>query len=368
MKVGILTWYKALNHGAVLQAYASQQYISKQGYTPIVLTYKRDVVNMKSYSTQLKRKITKLLNGDFRYRNTYRRFIADKKNKFDSFIQENISSGKSCFEENCDVVMIGSDMVFNLHEGYSPYMFGYGLQTKYIFSYAACAGGSTVALAKKLNVVNEIEQGLDRFYGVGCRDQETKDFVKDISGRTDMVDTIDPVLLYGFDREKNVWNTGKWKNHKPYILVYSYDGYMNEKKETKGIIKFATENNLMIVSCGYYHPWCDENVNADPKEFVEMFMEAKCVITDTFHGTVFSLINEKNFCSIIRSNGFKLRFLLEQCGLDNNIAKKSEDIYKTLNKDTEYSYFRSWITAQREKSGNYMKQQLHNAQELNTRS
>lgn len=364
MKVGILTWYKALNHGAVLQAYASQQYIKEQGFTPVVLDYERDVVCMTPCIAQVKRRISKFINRDFLYRKIYKKFIIEKKVKFDNFIKVHIDLGGNYINEQCDAIMIGSDMVFNLLQGYSSYMFGHDLRSKYIFSYAASAGGSTVTLAKRMNLSQEIKKGLKTFYGIGCRDQETKDFVKDISGRTDMIDTIDPVLLYGFNKEKRLWDSGKWKNHKPYLLVYSYQGYMNRRKEIIQIMRFASDNNLDIVSCGYYHSWCDENINADPKEFIEMFAEATCIITDTFHGTVFSLINEKNFCSIIRDNGFKLKFLLEQCGMDSNIAEKSEDIYKILNKDTEYNRFHSWIIKEREKSGNYLKQQLVNAEKL----
>ena len=367
MKIGILTWFKAINHGAILQAYASQNYINQMGYTSIILDYERKVVNMKPHSEQIKQKLKKFLNGDFKYKKIYKKFNADKRTKFDEFIRENINLGKNCLNERCNAVMIGSDMVFNLLQGYSPYMFGKGLQTKYIFSYAASAGGSTISVANRMGLVKEIENGLKTFYGIGCRDQETKAFVRDISGRTDMVDTIDPVLLYGFKDEKISWNSGKWKKHEPYVLLYAYNGCMNEKKERKQILRFAADNNLMVISCGYYHPWCDENVNADPKEFVEMFTEATCIITDTFHGTVFSLINEKNFCSIIRGNSFKLKYLLEQCGLEDNIAQTPEHIYEILSNKTDYRNFNSWIIEQRNKSEEYLRQQLYNAESQNTK-
>ena len=110
--------------------------------------------------------------------------------------------------------------------------------------------------------------------------------------------------MYGFEKEKKAWDTNKWLSQKAYVLIYAYHGFMNSKQEVNAIKSFAKKNGLRIISCGYYHSWCDENVNADPKEFLEMFIHASYIITDTFHGTVFSIINKKRFVSIIRDNSF----------------------------------------------------------------
>lgn len=361
MKIGILTWHKALNHGAVLQAYASQKMIERLNEKTFVLDYNRKVCDCRPLKKRLKNKIKKIFNGEILKRNIYKKFDIEKKVLFNRFIDKNLLVGKDFAQELCDAVMVGSDMVFNLLQGYSPYMFGYGIPADYIFSYAASAGGSTYKLAKKMKLENDIRNGLSKFKAVGCRDCETINFVKNVCPSADIYENIDPVLLYGFNEEKKTWDTGKWRNHRPYVLIYSYSGFMNAKRETKEIIRYASDNNLDVVSCGYYHSWCKENINADPKEFLEMFVYADCVVTDTFHGTVFSLINNKNFCSIIRDNGFKLKYLLEQCGLTENIAAKSKDIYNVLNTKTDYSRYDEWIDNQRTLSTDFLKGQIANA-------
>ena len=121
---------------------------------------------------------------------------------------------------------------------------------------------------------------------------------------------------------------------------------------------FAKKNGLRIISCGYYHSWCDENVNADPKEFLEMFIHASYIITDTFHGTVFSIINKKRFVSIIRDNSFKVKYLLDKLDLENRIASSSNEIETILEKPVAYEISDKLLEFERKKSENYLLRML----------
>lgn len=354
MKIGILTWHKALNHGAILQAYASQKFLEAHGYKSLLLDYNRELqLNMSKRKLFLKRAY-KVSSGDILYRGVYQRFLRDKEILFRAFAGKYLALGGNCQQEECDCVMVGSDMVFNLEQGYSPFMFGYGLNTKYIFSYAASSGEENLRLANKLGLMKEIQNGLSKFRRLSSRDRATTEFIRSISGRNDVVNSIDPVLLYGFDNEKKLWNTGKWHNHKKYILIYSYQGNMNKTTEIKAIRDFAKLKGLLVISVGNYHHWCDENINASPDEFLEMFAEADMIITDTFHGTVFSLICQKRFCAIVRGNGFKLHDLLMKCGLESRIARKPNEIPKILDECISYDPIQVWLRQERELAEQYI--------------
>ena len=87
-----------------------------------------------------------------------------------------------------------------------------------------------------------------------------------------------------------------------------------------------------------------------------MIKHSTFIITDTFHGTVFSLIMHKNFASIIRKNGFKLRYLLECSGMKNRIVNKDIDLI--LNDTPKYENFDNWIMKEREKSLKFIKDNL----------
>lgn len=354
MNIGILTWYKALNHGAVLQAYATQHVLYDNGYMSYLMNYDREISDERPFADQMRAKLKKLSLRYLFERKKIFEMNKEKQQAFDAFISQCLSVKEDWKDETFDAVIIGSDMVFNLKQGYVPYMFGYGVNSTKIFSYAASAGGTTIELAEKLKVRNEISKALNAFSAIGCRDASTKQFVSSISKRKDLADNIDPVLLYGFEKERKEWETGKWKVHSPYILIYGYHGSMEQKHETAAVKKFAKERNLKIVSCGYYHSWCDEIVNCSPKEFIEMFSNAAYVATDTFHGTVFSLIFERPFVSIVRDNSFKLEYLLKQAQLKDRIAASPKEIYDILGKDVLWDFKRAWLEDARKASQRFL--------------
>ena len=111
---------------------------------------------------------------------------------------------------------------------------------------------------------------------------------------------------------------------------------------------------LLSSELGNYHHWCDENINASPDEFLEMFVEADMIITDTFHGTVFSMICQKRFCAIVRGNGFKLHDLLMKCGLESRIAGKPNEIPKILDECISYDPIQVWLRQERELAEQYI--------------
>ena len=358
MKFGVLTWYKAINHGAILQAYASQQVLKSCGISPIFLDYEWLSGQVVNPYRVIKSRFRKLITGDFRYRKIYHSMKKEKETLFRRFREENIDDIGDCYGETYDTIMVGSDMVFGLQEGWQPYMFGIGLQAKKFFSYAACSGGSSsIKVAQKYGYGSEIRQSLSKFSGLGVRDKETENFIKAMGVEQKAISTIDPVLLYGYKEEMEAWDTGKWKQHEPYLLIYSYFSHMNGRNEVRVIKKYAEQKNLKIVSCGYYHPWCHENVNADPKEFLEMFMSATAVVTDTFHGTVFSLINSKDFVSVLRGNSFKVKDLLCKCGMEDRIVN-SDTMFGVLSTKVDYSHFYQWLEKERSISKQYILSQI----------
>lgn len=362
MKVSILTWIRALNHGAILQAYSSQQVLKSLGQDVEFLDYIRNVKSEQTFKSKLSRRINQLITLDFRYSKMYKNFNKEKQVIFNESVNRLLNVGRNCDNASCDCLMVGSDMVFNLLQGYTPQVFGNRINASYYFSYAACSGGSTVDLSNKMGLTEEINKGLKKFSGLGCRDITTQKFVEDITGRKDTILNIDPVLLYGFENEQKTWDTGKWSKNQPYILIYAYHSNLNFNNEVVEIKKFANKKDYRIVSCGYYHPWCDENVNASPEEFIELVKNAQYIVTDTFHGTVFSLVCKKKFCSIIRGNGYKLKALLDESDMSDNIACSAKDIYTVLStQNVDYEKFDKWLMNERKRCLDYLKSQLNNA-------
>ena len=100
---------------------------------------------------------------------------------------------------------------------------------------------------------------------------------------------------------------------------------MNDAKTIKSIRRFAKEMGFRIFSVGFYHKWTDKNIQTSPLDLIKWFYNAEFVFTDTFHGTVLSLITNTQFLSKISNNQNKLAFLLEQLKLSyRNVSDFSE--------------------------------------------
>ncbi len=361
MKVGILTWYKAINHGAVLQTYASSELLKNMKATPVVLDYNWIITDEVDKKARILRRLKKLSPSKAIWYLNVKKIFGKKSANFQMFIDQQINVGKDYSKEkDLDAVYIGSDMVFDITEGYNPYMHGEGVNSPYIFSYAASFGYTSSELLKASGHYDAIQYNLSKLKAIGYRDEKTRSLCEEMGLDVPMTETIDPVLCYGFEREVESWDTGKWSNQK-FLLIYAYDSTMNDKETICAIKKYAKDNSLKIVSCGYYHKWCDECVPAAPDEFLEMFKHAACIITDTFHGTAFSLILHKKFTSIIRENGFKVRYLLECSGLQNRISSSASDIAAIISKNPDFSTFDQWVEEARIKSRGFIQENLQRA-------
>lgn len=356
MKIGILTWHKECNHGAVLQAYATQEILKSLGATPVMLDYVANDDNMdNTLIKRIRRTFKRIKPSALKVRSLLPEWNEEKKNKFANFRSCNCLLGAMYSEEKgLDKVLVGSDMVFDFYEGYNPFMYGKNVNCDYIFSYAASFGYTTDELLETYKNKDEIVYYIKKMRALSYRDDNTGHILKKYCEATDAVKTIDPVMLYGFRKERVQWNDIVEKRS-PYMLIYSYTYNMDATNEIKTIKAFAENRGLRIISVGYIHLWCDENINADPMEFVELFKNAEYVITDTFHGTVFSLTFNKQFSVIVRNNAFKIVDVLNIVGLGNIVGKKLQE---QLAEEINYSTVEKQIENLRKQSLTYLENQV----------
>lgn len=363
MEIGVLTWHKTINHGAILQAYALQNVFKNLGHNVIELDYNRKNDNMDdAFFKKVQRKFKRFNYYGLLSKTKLPNWEKFKKQKFEKFRKENFILGKMYNEEKIDVVAIGSDMVFDFYEGYNPFMYGKDVNANFIFSYAACFGYVTEELFSKYSNKDEVINLINKLDGISYRDNNTEMILKKCCNIKECTKVIDPVLLYGFNKERKLWADNNWKEKK-YLLIYSYTYNMDNNKEVKAIKKFAQKKGLDIVSVGYFHPWCDKNINADPKEFIELFENAKYIVTDTFHGTVFSITFNKQFATLVRNNAFKIIDLLKDLELE---SRANNDIDKSLidleSNPIDYAKVNKIIEVLRKKSMNFIKEKLKEAE------
>ncbi len=357
MKVGILTYYGVHSHGAVLQANALKTVLERLGHDVVFLRFGRNYdFIQESQSKKYKIGISSIP--------FYTRYLVEKgpsnilrniqkNNTLKKYRTTHFKMGSRYSDYQGDYVVIGSDEVFSLEIGINPFMYGHGLKTKNIISYAGCFGPTIYENIEKLGEVALISSGFGRFKRISVRDNNSQEIVKKLTGITaDLV--CDPVILYGYQNEQNNCKPIKQR----YVLVYSYDRNMNESSEVLKIKHFARKNGLRIFAVGYPHKWCDKYIDVSPDELIRYVKYADFVITDTFHGAVLSMICNTEFAVKLRGNVNKLGFLLQQYGLTERILHDMCDIERIATKRIDYQIVNNTIQQERMRSLNYLKSAL----------
>lgn len=334
MKIGILTYYGVHNHGAVLQANALRNVLESKGHECGFLEFERSYSNISQqqankyrislgsisfYAKYLTEKGIKNILYNLKKRQTLGKFRATNiplMGRYENF--------------NGDLVVIGSDEVYSLEIGVNPFLYGNGLSAKHIISYAASFGPTTYEDVVKQRQETMISDGLHKLTAVSVRDQNSMEIVKKVA-KIDAALVCDPVILYGYEKEMMLFTPPM----KDYILIYSYDKNLNDALEYDYIKKYAEKNKLKIVSVGYYHKWC-KCIDATPFELLGWIRNAKLVVTDTFHGSVMSIICNTPMVVKVRGNQNKLEFLLSEYGLFGRTVTDFAEIQNVVDRKIDF--------------------------------
>lgn len=256
-----------------------------------------------------------------------------------------------------DTVVIGSDEVFNCAQktwfGFSKKLFGEGLNANKVITYAASFGATTVDKLEKLGIKDTVAGLLKKLNKISVRDANSVSVVENLTGTTPDKN-VDPVLIYDYTK-----HMPQSVDLKDYMIVYTYPGRITDKNEINAIRAYAKSKGLQLVSIGHYFPWCDKTIVPHPFEVLAYFKHATCIVTDTFHGSVFSIKFNKQFCTIVRGmNSNKLTHLLEQFGLSARIANDVSKLPSIMETKIDYAPVNAKIAEEKERSIAYLKENL----------
>lgn len=364
-KAGIITHYDVHNHGAHLQLYALTQRLRELGYDAKALRFQKNYdfmggaeagkkynISIRSIPTYVKYTMS---NGIDRtvYNINKRKTLANFR-KTQGLVGEYYSEAKSL-----DAVVIGSDEIFSVEAGPNPWYYGIGVPCDYEISYAASFGPTTLKLIDDHNVGGLVEAGLKNLKHIAVRDRNSADIVEHYIGQRPAI-VCDPVLLYDFPEQlkPEVKEEFRREQSEKYCIVYSYDYNMNDKQTVDAIKAYADKRGLKIYSIGYFHRWCDRNIDLDPLDVFKWFSGAEIVFTDTFHGSVIALETGTQFISQIRGNGNKLAFLLEQYGVSDRKVNDFSTIEKIVQSPIDYNIVEKTIEEIRKQSMQYLNSAL----------
>ena len=302
IRIGILTWYYAMNHGARAHTYALLHTLRKMGYEAEIIAYKpwRSYKDIERYWF-VTRNIPLMLEK-FKYRLSFKLTEKDYK-----FLSRKVRSAKEIDNLGYDLIILGSDEIFNIKhlitsKDYT--YFGVGIEKTSMITYAVSCGQSEEKVQWPMEVINSVK----RIKALSVRDVNSQRIIEANTGRKAEL-VLDPTLLFDFSSLAD-----KDWSYRDYILIYAF-GFIDDYKEQ--IINYAKEYSKKIICVGNKYEWADVNIKYPSQyQWYAAFEHASLVITNSFHGTIFALKNNKPFVIIFMDDKVtKISNLLEQLGI-----------------------------------------------------
>ena len=339
-KVGLMTFHAAHNYGSVLQAFATQYTIEKLGYPCEIINYRlknqREFYN-KLYSYKFGKKffVSRLLKLP-EHRKARKRL-----QKFEAFITERLKLTSKEYttydallslRDQYDVLVSGSDQVWNEN---CTAEFRTEPPESILGYYLAFAGDKTRRIAISSSFGNMREEAiqkykayLSQYASLSCREQNGADMLSKLLGR-EVTNTLDPTFLL----KRDEWLIkGVYDVKEEYIFVYTLARYRTAQKMLKDIHAFAQRQNMKVICvapfCPVHVPGIKAFADCGPLDFLSYIRSAKLVITDSFHGTAFSVNFGVPFYNIQRGNDQRKAQLLNKLGLGHRILAESAELAK----------------------------------------
>lgn len=322
-KIASITFHWAANYGAVLQAFALQKFLKNKGFETEIIDY----IPFRTWAISCLMSLKRRDFSFFKKSCNFRKF--KKQNLFIS--KKKYFNNKSLFScaNNYSAVICGSDQIWNKAfttraEGkptLSYFLNFAGKNTKRI-SYAASFGSAQL----DLKVTNLFKCELEKFSAISVRENTAKQILSNIGIDSKIV--VDPTLLL---EEKDYSFLLKDKNYGTEFDVLTYIIHSNQTKANE-INNYVAEkyngSNYIIKDCDIY-------------EWLARIKNSKIVVTNSFHGTVFSLIFHKPFITVaVPGSGMndRLTTLLNSVGLSERFLEdfNKETIDELIEKDINW--------------------------------
>lgn len=357
MKIGILTFHRAHNYGAVLQAFALYKTLEKLGnnveivdYTPVSILRSHDIWGTSHFKK-------KKLKGKIKYL-VFLLFHLDVKIKrysvFSNFINNRLPlSSKTDLTKDCyDVLFFGSDQIWNpyITQGFDSIYLGNILKDgKKLVSYAASA--ETAIDSESANLAyNNIVSNFD---WISVREIGLQKYIQKFTNKI-IFKVLDPVFLLS----KEEWSRLALcnKQYAPYLLIYQVrtDDRIYKmaqdlaQREGVGIVEITSK--MMKRKKGRLQ-------DISPFEFIGYIKNARYILTTSFHGTAFSIIFQKEFYTVLFGGEGDLRSLelLNSFGLMRQTVDIGDEIKTNV---VDYEMVTSLLLEEKEKSMEYIKTTL----------
>ena len=376
MKIGLCLAYKGVNYGMLLQAYATQQTVEALGYQTEILDYMRtDYKHIRftpwlpaffidDYIRKKKFKKSRVV-----YDKHHQNNIDERKKVSNSFIQERLKNQvkikgiieleKKAYDYNG--VIVGSDQIWPPDAA-----FGNFTTLRFVpdeinkISYATSLGVSSYPLYCRSSAA----QFWKRFNHLSVREQKGKEIIQSICDVPVQV-VLDPTYLLSREQWLERIPNQRIVDEK-YILCYFLGGNGAHKEMAR---KLADKMGYKLVSIlstestsDLDFTFSDQLIEGQgPETFVNLVRNAELVLTDSFHGVCFSVINNKQFYAFYRtkvgsknSRNSRIDNILNMWNLPSRVIHDDDQIEDIDFSEIDYQTVNEIVSKKRQESLDYL--------------
>ena len=314
-QAGVLTFHGCINYGSYWQARCLVEGLRSMNVDAVLLNHKSKRIDFAEWRCAFRPELPIATSAEDYplYREKIRKFL-DAASRLP--LSAPFALDGPVVVEDLPLVIVGSDEVWNLHHpwyGGRNLFFGEGLQRHLLSSYAASFGNFSSPGQLNGYWVDRLRD----FSRISVRDMNSQRLIGAALGiEAELV--LDPCLQF----PQAILDVGKEASIPPYVGVYghSFPAWFQQM-----VRNWADANNTSLISIGYRNDWAHEHrIDAGPIDFARLIGGAGGVVTNFFHGCVFSLVNGKPLACVLsdyRSN--KLSDLAAMVGIEDSVISES---------------------------------------------
>lgn len=341
LKIALITIHWANSYGGMLQALASQKILSDYGEVSII-----------DYKTTHLKKTMQLIRWGYTPRDFLRmgkdlfRLLPRYRllHKFKSFIEKHLHLTQQYnnhhdldkAEALYDVFVCGSDQIWNpnIIDGFDSAYFLAFIHNKKKLSYASSCGSYQFSKHEETVLIDY----LSSFSNISVREKNTAQYLRNLIEGQKTTTVLDPTLMLDKSKWLELLEIKVKKNNKPYVFVYT----LKKDEFVRNIVeKVSNHFNLEVIVIDQ-DPFLgfpsDKHIqDADPKEYLEWIAGASFVITNSFHGTAFSVNFEVPFISIKPESGVnRIQDFLESVGLQERLILEKDNLDDIISSSVDF--------------------------------
>ena len=359
-RVGILTLPFHVNLGGIMQAAALYRWLGDNGWEPVVLNKKPAKSAFEVAVGALLKRIPGQNIANVRHSEKQRAihydFIARHMPNVTKLVRSHADLADAVERHRLDAVIVGSDQVWR------PDYHGDGDPAAYFLDFVDPERARRIAYAASFGrdrwqdeIAPDRIAGLLRdFTAVSVREASGARICAEAFGIADAAVTIDPTLLV----DRGFYDDVSQPGERPIAEDYCFEYVLDRSVFAEGLVEAALEPLPGTCSVLTAQPH-GQGPGMTIPEWVSAFRSARHVVTDSFHGTVFSILFERPFVSLVNVERGADRFvqLVSDLGLEDRLLSdpSADKIAALLQQPIDYASVGARLTQARERSADFLR-------------